>query len=83
VFPIAWTGLYILMAVSFWRLWENEPRSAACSRAIVWFLAHLVLNAAWSPIFFGWHGIKAALVTIVALLLAIGMTIMFHVCITS
>ena len=37
----------------------------------------LVLNAAWSPIFFSWHGTKTALVTIVALLLAIGMTISF------
>ena len=77
VFPIAWTALYILMAVSFWKLWENEPRSAARSSAIVWFLVQLVLNAAWSPIFFSWHGTKTALVTIVALLLAIGMTISF------
>lgn len=77
VFPIAWTGLYILMAVSFWRLWENEPRSAARSSAMFWFLAQLALNAAWSPIFFGWHGTKTALVTIVAPLLAICMTIMF------
>ena len=77
VFPIAWTALYILMAVSLWRLWENEPRSAARSNAIVWFLAQLVLNAAWSPIFFSWHGTKTALVIIVALLLAIGMTIIF------
>ena len=55
--------------------WENEPRSAARSSAIVWFLAQLVLNAAWSPIFFSWHATKTALVIIVALLLAIGMTI--------
>jgi benzodiazapine receptor len=74
VFPIAWTALYILMAVSFWRLWE-EPRSAARSSAMVWFLAQLGLNAAWSPIFFGWHGTQTALVIIVALLIAIGITI--------
>ena len=77
VFPIAWTALYILMAISLWRLWENEPRSAARSNAIVWFLAQLVLNAAWSAIFFSWHGTKTALVIIVALLLAIGVTIIF------
>ena len=47
VFPIAWTALYILMAVSFWRLWEKEPRSAARSKAMVWFLVQLAFNAAW------------------------------------
>nr|WP_312011912.1 TspO/MBR family protein [Bradyrhizobium sp. AUGA SZCCT0182] len=74
VFPIAWTTLYILMAVSFWRLWEHE-RSAARSSAMAGFIAQLALNTAWSPVFFGWHGTKTALVIIVALLLAIGMTI--------
>jgi len=75
IFPIAWTALYILMAVSFWRLWETELRSAARSKAMVWFLVQLALNAAWSPVFFGWHDIKTALVIIVALLIAIGATI--------
>jgi translocator protein len=75
VFPIVWTALYILMAVSFWRLWETEPRSAARSKAMVWFLVQLALNAAWSPVFFGWHETKMALVIIVALLIAIGATI--------
>ena len=75
VFPIVWTALYILMAVSFWRLWETERRSAARSKAMVWFLVQLAVNAAWSPVFFGWHDTKTALATIVALLLAIGATI--------
>jgi hypothetical protein len=42
---------------------------------MVWFLVQLALNAAWSPVFFGWHETKIALVTIVALLIAIGATI--------
>src|SRR3954469_19558665 len=75
VFPIAWTALYILMATSFWRLWETEPQSAVRSRAMVWFLVQLALNAAWSPVFFSWHDTKTALVIIVALLIAIGATI--------
>jgi benzodiazapine receptor len=75
VFPIAWTALYILIAISFWKLWETEPRSAARSKAMVWFLVQLALNAAWSPVFFGWHDTKTALIIIVALLIAIGATI--------
>lgn len=71
VFPIAWSVLYILMAISFWRLWNLEARSTARSRAMMWFLAQLALNALWSPVFFGWHGTKTALFIIVAMLFAI------------
>jgi benzodiazapine receptor len=77
VFPIAWTALYILMAFSFWRLWEREPRFGARSSAMAWFLVQLTLNAAWSPIFFGWHSTKVSLVVIAALLFAISMTMVF------
>jgi tryptophan-rich sensory protein len=74
VFPIAWTLLYILMAVSLWRLWDRAAPSAARASAITWFFIQLALNAAWSPVFFGWHGIRTALVIIIGLLSAIVMT---------
>jgi len=74
VFPIAWTILYILMAVSLWRMWDRAPPSPARSSAITWFLIQLALNAAWSPVFFGWHGTRTALVIIIGLLIAIVMT---------
>ena len=74
VFPFAWTTLYILMAISLWRLWDRAVPSPARASAITWFLIQLALNAAWSPVFFGWHGIRTALVIIVALLAAIVMT---------
>lgn len=74
VFPVAWTVLYILMAVSLWRLWDRAAPSPARSSAITWFWIQLALNAAWSPVFFGWHGTRTALVIIIALLIAIVMT---------
>lgn len=74
VFPIAWTLLYILMAVSLWRLWDRAAPSAARASAITWFFIQLALNGAWSPVFFGWHGIRTALVIIIGLLSAIVMT---------
>ena len=76
VFPIAWTLLYILMAISLWRLSDRTSPSPARSSAIIWFWIQLLLNAAWSPVFFGWHGTRTALVIIIALLIAIAMTIM-------
>jgi benzodiazapine receptor len=75
VFPIAWTVLYVLMAVSFWRLWDLEIRSAARTRAMRWFVIQLALNALWSPVFFGWHGTRTALLIIIGLLIAIAATI--------
>ncbi len=74
-FPIAWTFLYALMAVSFWRLWNLEARLPARTRAMTWFLIQLALNALWSPVFFGWHGTRTALAIIIALLIAIAATI--------
>ncbi|WIG50275.1 MAG: tryptophan-rich sensory protein [Afipia sp.] len=74
VFPIAWTILYILRAVSLWRLWDRAAPSAPRASAITWFLIQLALNAAWSPVFFGWHGTRTALVIIIGLLIAIVMT---------
>jgi tryptophan-rich sensory protein len=41
---------------------------------MTWFLVQLALNALWSPVFFGWHGIRLALIIIAALLVAVAMT---------
>ena len=41
---------------------------------MTWFLVQLALNALWSPVFFGWHGTRTALIIIVALLVAVAMT---------
>ncbi len=75
-FPIVWSVLYALMAVSLWRLWDLETRSAARSKAIIWFLVQLALNALWSQVFFGWHNIQAALAVILGLLIAIAATML-------
>jgi tryptophan-rich sensory protein len=75
VFPIAWTLLYALMALSFWRLWNSETRIRERTQAMTLFLIQLALNALWSPVFFGFHGTRTALVVIMALLVAIAATI--------
>lgn len=70
-FPIAWTLLYLMMAVAWWRLWDRAPASPARSRAIALFLVQLLLNAAWSPLFFGRHAITGGLAVIVLLAVAL------------
>lgn len=74
-FPIAWTTLYVLMAVALWRLWQLHAPSPERRRAIGLWLVQLALNAVWSPIFFGWEAPGAALVVVAALWLAIAATI--------
>jgi translocator protein len=75
VFPIAWTTLYVMMAVAFWRLWDRVLPSEARRRTLMFFAIQLVLNALWSPVFFGWHGIRTGLVIIILMAVFIAATI--------
>lgn len=69
VFGPTWTLLYILIGVAVYRVARrNSPHTPA---ALTWFFVQLVLNALWSPLFFGLHRPDLALVCIVAMWLAI------------
>lgn len=63
VFGPAWTLLYMLMAVAAWRV----HRVAALCLAIGLWCAQLLINAIWSPLFFGLHRIDLALLDIIIL----------------
>ena len=67
VFPVAWTILYIAIALAGWLTW----RAAGISPALVVWGSGLILNALWSYVMFGRHDILLALVDIAALWLAI------------
>lgn len=74
VFGPAWTVLYAMMAVAAWRVY----RIAGFCMAIGLWLAQLIVNALWSPFFFGLHRIDLALVDIVILdLLVLATTVRF------
>jgi len=51
-FPIAWTTLFLAMAVALWLVIRAEP-SAARSLGLALFGVQLVLNFLWSWLFFG------------------------------
>lgn len=74
VFGIAWTILYVLMGVAF-ALVLSARGAWWRGRAAIAFLVQLALNLAWSPVFFGLHQITAALAVIVALDIAVAVTI--------
>lgn len=67
IFGPVWTVLYLMMAVAAWLVWKRDGW-----RRPLWFYSgQLLLNAAWTPVFFAAHQIGLALVVISALWLAI------------
>lgn len=75
VFGPVWTILYLLMGVAAFLVWQKGVQLRLVRIALGWFLVQLVLNALWSPVFFGLHQIGWALVVIVLLWIAIVITI--------
>lgn len=76
VFGPAWTFLYLLMAVSAWRVWRRDDAPAGRrQQALAWWALQLALNVGWSWLFFGLHRPTLAFAELVALWLAILATI--------
>ncbi|WP_410811571.1 TspO/MBR family protein [Micromonospora sp. 067-2] len=71
LFGPVWTLLYALIAVAGWLVWRRVGFSAP-----LWaWSAQLVLNAIWTPLFFGAGRYGLAFAEIVAMWLAIGLTV--------
>jgi len=73
VFPVVWTTLFVLMGVAAWRVWKGVGLGAG-RRALTLFGVQLVLNFAWSALFFGLQNPGAALIEIFVLIGAIAAT---------
>ena len=70
VFGPVWTILYGLIAWSGWRFWKSHASNTRTSTLRL-FAMQMVLNALWSPVFFGAQQYLAGAVVIVALALSI------------
>ena len=73
IFGPVWTTLYILMAVAAWLVWRRGGWRDA-QPALLLFALQLLLNCAWSLLFFGLHRVGVALVDIAVLLVTIAAT---------
>jgi translocator protein len=71
LFAPAWTVLYILMAVAAWLVWK----AGNAKPALTLFFAQLLLNFAWSVLFFGARSPGLGLIDVAAMWLAIAATI--------
>lgn len=73
VFGPVWSVLYLAMAIAAWLVWrQGGLRHARGPLAL--FAAQLLLNVAWSWLFFGLHSPGAALIDIGLLWVAIAAT---------
>ena len=73
-FGIAWSVLYVLMGIAL-ALVVAAPRSPVRRAAIAAFAVQLALNLAWSPLFFAAHRIAAALALLLAIDVAVALTL--------
>ena len=73
-FGIVWSILYILMGLAL-AIVCRENGSAWRKPALIAFAVQLLLNLAWSPIFFGAQQITAALIVLLVLDLAVIATV--------
>lgn len=78
LFAPVWTVLYVAMGIASWLVWRSAARSEGASTtartALLLYVAQLVVNGAWSPIFFGLKRPDLALVVIVVLWLLVAST---------
>lgn len=71
LFAPVWLLLYFLMGVTLYLLWGRRPRSKGALGA---FGVQLALNVTWSAVFFGAHELFYGFVVILALWVAILVT---------
>jgi tryptophan-rich sensory protein len=75
LFGPAWITLYLLMAVAAYLVWQKGLAHPGVQAALAVFVLQLLLNALWSPVFFGLRSPLAGAAVIVLLWLAICLTL--------
>ena len=74
LFGPVWTMLFIMMAVALYIIWSSRSDNGK-GAAFATFAVQLLLNVAWSAVFFGGHMILGGFLVIIALWIAIALTI--------
>ena len=76
LFAPAWITLYLLMGIAAFLIWRQGLGQKEVRAALIIFLVQLVLNALWSVVFFGLQSPFYGMVVILALWVAILLTIL-------
>lgn len=83
IFAPVWTILYLLMGISLYLIWKEQPMLLVFRRekrdALMFFSIQLSLNFLWTPIFFTFHIVWLAFIIIFCLIAVLTVTIfVFH-----
>lgn len=71
LFAPVWTSLYILIGIAAYLIWVKRNQVTHFPRTVAIYLIQLILNLAWSFIFFYLHEVGFALAEIILLLIII------------
>jgi benzodiazapine receptor len=71
LFAPVWTSLYVIIGIAAYLIWVKRKQVAHFPRTVAIYLIQLILNLAWSFIFFYLHEIGFALAEIILLLIII------------
>ena len=74
IFGPVWTGLYTLMGISLFMVWQRRADHSQSKMALILFFLQLILNTLWSVAFFGLRSPLLGLIDIVLLWIAILLT---------
>ena len=77
VFGPVWTLLYIMMGIAAYLVWQKGLDAEGVRAALALFALQLILNGAWSILFFGMQSPGLAFVEILVLWLFIALTLFF------
>lgn len=77
LFPIVWTILYILMAISFYRVLLLEKSGEDVTKELIIFIVQFVFNLIWPILFFYFNFRFLAFIELFILVILIFITIKF------
>ncbi|WP_413717502.1 tryptophan-rich sensory protein TspO [Silicimonas sp. MF1-12-2] len=67
LFPVAWTTLYLFMSFAAMRVAQLDDNA----HAMAFYALQLALNTLWTPIFFGLRRMRAGMIVILCLWVAV------------
>ena len=71
LFGPVWTVLYTLMSIAAWLVWRERSR-VNVKPALIMYVVQLVLNALWTPVFFGLYPFIGTPALWIALVIIVG-----------
>lgn len=77
IFAPVWTVLYILMGIALFMIWRSAAEKSVKQTALILFAIQLLLNFLWSLIFFSLKQTGWAFIEIIAMWIAILLTMIW------